>query len=901
MKKLLYASGVLVAVVIAALLAAWWNLPHLGSYVIGRIAGGKVEIGKIDLSYKNGLISADLGDISVNGKVKGSAKNWKLVFNLKKGLHFNHVAISDFNLEVSDLKGKKEEYYIVPTDLLEVRNGVVTVGGESFVVRELVAEHLKRGKPFKFRADVQNDEIFGALKADGDGVLKGKATTLKGKASVTRMDMGRWTRYMSGIVDGEASFSYGRTKFSVDGSFRVSGYELKISELKKKRFDDILKGRVLVTGNGGTIDVHVKDVFFKDAPFDVKVKIEKADVSEIMLSSGMVDLAYVKEYVNLEEVAEGASRVWEYVKGGSVEMKKLSYVRKGPFTSEISMKGVTADYEDMTLSGIEGDIRFDEKKMEASGLKGSFKGSTVQDVSGTFTFSNRNVKAKGSYAIDLRDVASRLHLDDLSLKGGIAAGNAAFERKAGGTLDWSGSGSLEDGEVVWKGLPLSAKGVYSFTKDALTLSPLEVSGGTTDMVVKGTWSKKSMGLGMKGRIDMEHVKRIVPVPLKAHGTAAVNVRIESNDENLKAGGSLDLKDVAYEIKSVMTKGNGIPNTVSFDISKGEKGVAIRSLRYGLEAIDLGLAGDIGSDRKMNLDVTMKVDGFERVAGLFSVTDVKARGNADARLSLRGIDLNTRKIPYMKGYIDIDNGVVRVPWVTKPFKEIKLRADFKGDVFDVNIDSLRCGTSALKQGTLHAEGLESPRFTVSLDMDTFSLADFEEESEFKVASLHRGALLAHANGSIALRARKAMLADITGENLQISATLAGRKITVPEFRVDIMGGKADLHGNVDFSGPVPRFDAAGRVKGITGEHIVHAFDPDSQVLKGTGLVQGSVRSVGEKPGDWLRNMDGEAAVYSRDGVIRKWALFSKIFGILNIYDLMRGEGGPQGRRALPTRK
>jgi len=887
MKKFLYASGIFVAVLILAALVVWWNLPHIGSYIIGRIAGGKVEIKKVELSYGNGLVSADLGDISVKGKVKGSAKSWKLVLNLRKGLHFNHVAISGFNLEVADLKGKKEEYYIVPTDLLEVRDGVVTIGGESFIVRELVAEHLKRGKPFKFRADLQNDEIFGSVRAEGDGVLKGKATTLKGKASVTHMDMGRWTRYMAGIVDGEGSFTYGKNKFSVDGSFAVSGYELKISDLKKKRFDDILKGRVLVTGNGGTIDVHVKDLLFKETPFDIDVKIEKTDVSEVSLSSGMIDLAYVREYVNLEETAEGASRVWEYVKDGSVRMKKFVYMRKGPFTSEIGMKDVTVQYEDMTVSGIEGDVRFDEKRMEVSGLKGNFKGSTFQDVSGTFTFSNKNVKAKGSYAVDLKDIASKLHFDDLSLKGGIAEGSAVLEGKAGGALDWSGSGSLEAGELVWKGLPLSAKGAFSFTKDAVTLNPIEVTGGTTDVVVKGTWAKKSAALGVKGRLAMDHVNRVMPVPLKTQGAAVVNMRIESRDENLKAGGFVDLKDVSYEIKDVMTKGRGIPNTVSFDISKGEKGVVIRSLRCGLEAIDLGLTGDIGNDRKMNLDVTLKVDGFERVAGLFSVTDMKARGNADAKLSLRGIDLNTRKIPYMKGYIDIDNGVVRLPWVTRPFTEIKLRADFKGDVFDVNVGSMRCGKSVLKSGTLHVEGLESPRFAVSLDMDTFNLADFEEESEFKVASLHRGALLAHAKGSISLKARKAALADITGENLQISGALEGRKITVPEFKVDLMGGKADLRGSIDFSGPVPRFDATGKVAGITADHILHTFDPDSRIVEGTGLVQGSISSAGEKPRDWLENMDGELLIYSRNGVIRKWSLLSKIFGILNFYDLLKG--------------
>ena len=888
MKKLLYGSAAFVAIIVIAVLLVWWNLPYLGSYVISKIAGGKVQIEKVDLAYKNGILSAELGDVSVTGKVKGSAKSWKLVFNFKKGLHLNHVAISDFNVEVSDLKGKKEEYYIVPTDLLEAKNGVVTIAGESFVIRELTAEHLKTGRPFKFRADLQNDEIFGVLKVDGDGVLKGRATTLKGRAVVTHMDMGRWTRYMAGIVDGEGSFVFGKGKFSVDGSFKVTGYELKISELKKQRFDDILKGRVLLAGGGDTIDVHVSDVLFKDTPFNVDVKLEKTDVSEVRLSSGMLDIEHVKDYVNFEGIAKGGSRVWEYVKDGTVELKKLTYLKSGPFSADLKVAGVRAEYKDMIFGDIEGLLHVGEKKVEASGLKGNFKESVFQDISATFTFSNEYVTAKGSYVVDLKDIASELHFDDLALKGGIAEGKMAFERGKGGALDWSGRGSIRDGEMLWKNLPLSAKGAYSFTKDTITFDPLEVRGGATDIALKGTWSGKSMGFNMKGRLDMGHVKRVLPLPFKADGTAAVNVRIESKGEDLKAGGSIDLQHTSYEITDVIKKGEGVPNTVSFDVSKGDKGVSIRSLKYDLEAIDLSVSGDIGNDRKMNLDVAMKIDGFERVAGLFSVTDVKAKGNAEVKLSMREVDLGTKKIPFMTGYIDVDNGVVRLPWVTRPFTEIKLRADFKGDVFDVNVESLRCGKSVLRQGTLHVEGLESPRFALALDLENFSLSDFEDESEFSIGSLHRDALLAGARGSVSLKAQKASLANIAGENLGIEAFLADRKITVSGFKVGILGGKADLHGNVDFSGPAPRFYASGKVNGITADRILKAFDPDSQILAGTGLISASISSGGEKPGDWLRNMDGEAAIYSENGVIRKWSLLSKIFGILNFYDLLRGK-------------
>ena len=36
------------------------------------------------------------------------------------------------------------------------------------------------------------------------------------------------------------------------------------------------------------------------------------------------------------------------------------------------------------------------------------------------------------------------------------------------------------------------------------------------------------------------------------------------------------------------------------------------------------------------------------------------------------------------------------------------------------------------------------------------------------------------------------------------------------------------------------------------------------------------------------MSGEVTIYDSDGVIRKWNLLAKIFGALNVYDLLRGK-------------
>jgi uncharacterized protein YhdP len=71
-------------------------------------------------------------------------------------------------------------------------------------------------------------------------------------------------------------------------------------------------------------------------------------------------------------------------------------------------------------------------------------------------------------------------------------------------------------------------------------------------------------------------------------------------------------------------------------------------------------------------------------------------------------------------------------------------------------------------------------------------------------------------------------------------------------------------------------------------VLAALHAKTQIIDSTGMAYGSLSSAGEKPADWLYNLDGAITFYSRDGVIKRWNLLSKIFGVLNIYDLVRGK-------------
>jgi hypothetical protein len=74
---------------------------------------------------------------------------------------------------------------------------------------------------------------------------------------------------------------------------------------------------------------------------------------------------------------------------------------------------------------------------------------------------------------------------------------------------------------------------------------------------------------------------------------------------------------------------------------------------------------VKKDGKMDLDVAVKIDGFEKVASIFAVSETVARGDAEAVVSLKGVDVRMKKVSFMKGYVRVNNGFLRIPGLRSP--------------------------------------------------------------------------------------------------------------------------------------------------------------------------------------------------------------------------------------------
>jgi len=225
---------------------------------------------------------------------------------------------------------------------------------------------------------------------------------------------------------------------------------------------------------------------------------------------------------------------------------------------------------------------------------------------------------------------------------------------------------------------------------------------------------------------------------------------------------------------------------------------------------------------------------------------------------------------------------------KPFKDIDLTSTFQSDVFDINVKNMQIGNSVLNAGTLHIEGLEYPRFSLYVNMDNFEYDDLQSSGDFGIPVIHNNSVLANAGGDIFLRTKKVKIGNLTGENLDIKGVFSDRRLHVSELKMNSLDGNVDSHGSIDFSDPLPHIYVNGKLNNIVSGLFLESFGGKSHIIEGKTTIYGHIDASGKTMKALTGDMSGDLAMYSQNGLIKRWNLLSKIFGLLNVYDVFRGK-------------
>ncbi|MCX5816836.1 MAG: AsmA-like C-terminal region-containing protein, partial [Proteobacteria bacterium] len=299
-------------------------------------------------------------------------------------------------------------------------------------------------------------------------------------------------------------------------------------------------------------------------------------------------------------------------------------------------------------------------------------------------------------------------------------------------------------------------------------------------------------------------------------------------------------------------------------------------------------GDIEDNSTINFDAAMDVSGVERIAPLFFFDSKTTKGELELNVVVRSLKFPVKKLPYINGYAKIRNGILKLPQMHKPFEDINLTSTFQGDNFNIDVNNLKFDKNILNTGTLHVEGFEFPRFSLFINMDNFEYDDLQPAGDFEIPVVYKNSIMSNASGDIFLRTKKIKIGIVTGENLNIKGAFNNRILNVSELKMDSLEGNVDSHGSIDFSAPLPHMYANGKLNNIASGVFLESFGGKSQVIEGKTTIYGHIDSSGKTMKELSGNISGDLAIYSQNGLIKRWNLLSKIFGLLNVYDVFRGK-------------
>jgi hypothetical protein len=905
-RKLFYLSLILAVLALPALFVVKANLPVICSYALTRAFGGQTTVGGVSFSYKSGLLHLVFRDVRIRGPLEGKAKHLAFIIHLLRGMEIKDATVSDFEINLTG-NSNKSGAALIPIEQLDLKNGLIRGQGQRLRINELSITGLKVMNPFLFSGDLENDTWFKTLKVSGTGQYRETLSDaeVKGKIEVTGISLDKLSLRIDGIAETRGDFLYGKKGLSVQGSFTIGGFQLKGKPFSTPFFVAKGSGKCAVTFHNGTVGLRLTEANYEGSPLAIDIRLKNDEFHDLKIMSGPLSVTEIKSHFPMTGQEEGVSAtILDRIDKGTVSISRLTVGHKGSFRAQLELADSEFSYSKLLFTDVRGSVVLDDKDLVVSKMAGSFRQSTFSDFRGVIPFAKaQNLRVSGSYAVNLADLSPMMDTGDLKFLGGAAEGTLEIEGNDMSGYSLRGEGELLDGNVRWQKLAGIANGVYKFTEREVTFDPLNLAHGNTDVVISGKFERTRLDINVKGDVDVGVAEALGALPLQVAGVAGIDLAVEGSPERVIVEGSLDMTEVEFRVPGYVQKDTGTKSNASLVVAVAGPMIEVRNLDYNLDAIHLNLKGTLEDRKLLNLELAMNVRGVDRVAALFFLDDGMIKGDIDLKLAVRDLTIPLNKLPYMSGSLRIDNGFLRPPWLPKPFEEISLISDFKGEDFSMELNGFRCGESVVNKGYLTVEGFDAPRFGLSLDMEKFRLADFRDDlefHEFHIPPIPGGSVLSRATGNLSLWAGKADLSGITGDKIALQADLQESTITVTHLKGDTLGGNVQAQGSIDLSGSVPTINAALKLRDIIGNSLLRPFGAGSDVIEGKAAIYANLGSRGHTFRDLSYGLNGNVAFVSADGVLRKWNLLSKIFGLLNVYDLFRGKVDlrPHG---LPYRK
>jgi hypothetical protein len=734
-------------------------------------------------------------------------------------------------------------------------------------------------------------EGLGNLKTHGQGFFNDSHSDIKGDYNLSGVNIARVLKDYEGVIDSKGSFSYKDDRLVMDGEAKAPRFLLWEKFLNKPLVSENNTCRIHLAMRENTFDVALEGLSFRGAPLTLKFRADSKKLLDLALTVDFLPISTLAEYINLARFSGKDWAPLSYVHEGDVRIDSFIFSDDLPLRARFDLKGGSGGEGKYVFREVEGTIALDGDVFALSGLGGRFGEGRISDVSGVVPLKgDRDLRIKGKYALGLGDLGSFAGVKDVEALGGTTEGTMELKGSQGKGFFVEGSGLVRDGEIVWKGMRFGASGSYAFKDRSIAFDHLLISGAKTRLVASGRAEAGFVSVALNGTVDGRQIGKLFVRQYPMDGYIGVDGTIEVRDKAFSASGSVNMTELSFEIPGVMTKGPGIESLAEVSLKGREGGeISVDDLNLTMGEMKARASGNASKGRISNVHLVLDVPRIERAEGLFFFRHIKAQGALSADVRLDDARLPLTRLPDMRGSLSVKGGGVHLPGMVNPLTDIDLSCTFSGDRFDLDVSGLRVGTSRLAAGHLATSGLDAPQFTLTLEMERLDPHDFAstEARRLRIPVIPEGSLVSRAKGTVRLKARRLTGNGLDGRDLFLDGAFADRTIVVNQAGMTMSPGSVAVQGNVRFARDA-EMDVTAELKDLTAQEAFSLFGAGSDnILEGTGFIAGDLKLRGRNAEELAEGAEGTVRIASRNGVIRKWNLISKLLAVTNLYDLFRG--------------
>jgi len=886
MKKILISVFAIILLLVSAFFYIKSHFLPLSTYVLEKITGLRIEATSINIRFIPWVLELHLNKVKVSGIVKGNVGSVSIAVDLKKGYWLKSLTISDFNLSVRLIPQFGHRLSMPPVEHLLAKNGDISIGDGLISISEVKIVNLVRGRTFDLVGEVGYTPFFVRATLSLQGKYWETLERLDGSYEVKDLNTSIISSGVKGKIDLTGKFLYKPSKLIGEGHFRTSYVSIS---------GEIFREPYFLTNAFGTINFSYVPEFLSlessvvnsdGVKIGVQMEIKKGALKTLKLNTNEMELKKITKHVDVEALTGyDPSR---YVKDGKIRIVGLSYKEGFPMEAKVILTQTSITLQSFQIENVEGELILKDKDLFFQEVAGSYRSSRIKDLKGKVSFlGEMSAKMEGKFSFQLPDIHPLINFKGIELLGGSADGFfvVTFDEKTG--LKYTAKGEISGGKGNFFGQGVDFWGNVELSNDVYILKSLYVTQGDTNLKIDGSINKGyDMDLHVEGKLSAGSIRSLRKVNLDMEGLCVLKGKITKKGDLLALDGEFDFTDFAIFSPPFFKKEKGVKSRVELDLVKDKDEVRVRELVLNLKGLHLKGSGK-GNSSTMECNFTLNVEDLGDLAPCFYMDETRERGRVEAGITLRDFRFSLDRLPYIKGYVNVKNGFIKLPHLRHPIKNVDLRAIFEGEKLNIKIDGAKIGSSVLKSANITVEGIGEPTLTGFCTFQRVNTSDLEREKKgkFILPIIKEKDMAWRSKVYFKIWADELIHKDVRIDSVSIELQKEGPEFALRHFTAKLLKGDGEASGILNLSYPKPSSRCEIRIKGVDLAEFSSLLKKE-YVFEGKVTLLARLKTEGFDSEEMEKKLRGEIYVISRKGTIKKWNLIARVLELLNIYQVMK---------------